>query len=294
MKHHLVLSSTRFKNILIGFAFSPNLKANVFEALRLSESLNGSLFFLHVGKKTLIKNNKFNDILSLSPTKLKNITILWKEGDAVRTIISECKNNNIDLLLLGALQRENVLKFYLGSIARKITRKSSCSVLLLIKPSIQVIRKKHVVVNAFKSSQTMDTILAAFEYAKQLKIPKITLVDEINQSEINVNIDDDISLKKATKKREELTKKEEYRVSEIIKSIPSNLLKEKQIKSQSIFGTRGYSIGHYARVTRADLLVINSEEKRKYFWHRFFPKDLEHILSEIPTDILIVKKKQDE
>ena len=290
----MVLSSTRFKNILIGFAFSPNLKANVFEALRLSESLNGSLFFLHVGKKTLIKDNKLNDILSLSPIKLKNITILWKEGDAVSTIIGECKNNNIDLLLLGALQRENVLKFYLGSIARKITRKSSCSVLLLIKPSIQVIKKKHVVVNAFKSSQTMDTILAAFEYAKQLKIPKITLVDEINQSEINVNIDDDISLKKATKKREELIKKEEYRVSEIIKSIPSNLLKEKQIKSQSIFGTRGYSIGHYARVTRADLLVINSEEKRKYFWHRFFPKDLEHILSEIPTDILIVKKKQDE
>jgi hypothetical protein len=71
-------------------------------------------------------------------------------------------------------------------------------------------------------------------------------------------------------------------------------LKEKQIKSQSIFGTRGYSIGHYARVTRADLLVINSEEKRKFFWHRFFPKDLEHILSEIPTDILIVKKNQDE
>ena len=288
------MNSTRFKNILIGFAFSPNLRANVYEALRLSVSLNGCLFFLHVGKKTQIKNNKLNDILSLSPIKPKKITILWKEGNAVSTIVNECKNNNIDLLLLGALQRETVLKFYLGSIARKITRKSPCSVLLLIKPSTEIIRKKHMVVNAFKSSQTMDTILAAFEYAKKLNFPKITLVDEINHSEINVNIDDDISLKKATKKREELTKKEEYRVSEIIKSIPSSLLKEKQIKSQSIFGTRGYSIGHYARVTRADLLVINSEEKRKFFWHRFFPKDLEHILSEIPTDILIVKKNQDE
>ncbi len=288
------MNSTRFKNILIGFAFSPNLRANVYEALRLSVSLNGCLFFLHVGKKTQIKNNKLNDILSLSPIKPKKITILWKEGDAVSTIVNECKNNNIDLLLLGALQRENVLKFYLGSIARKITRKSPCSVLLLIKPSTEIIRKKHMVVNAFKSSQTMDTILAAFEYAKKLNFPKITLVDEINHSEINVNIDDDISLKKATKKREELTRKEEHRVSEIIKSIPSGLLKEKQIKSQSIFGTRGYSIGHYARVTRADLLVINSEEKRKFFWHRFFPKDLEHILSEIPTDILIVKKNQDE
>lgn len=288
------MKSTRFKNILIGFAFSPNLKANVFEALRLSNSLNGALYFLHVGKKTHIKNTKLNEILNLSPIKPKNINVLWKEGDAVKTIITQCKKNNIDLLLLGALQRENVLKFYLGSIARKITRKSPCSVLLLIKPSVEMVNKKHIVVNAFKSSQTIDTISAAFEYADKLKIPKITLVDEINQSEINVNVDDDISLKKATKKREEVTKKEELRITEVVKSIPSLLLKNKQVNFQSIFGTRGYSIGHYARVARADLLVINSEEKRMSFWSKLFPKDLEHILSEIPTDVLIVKMKKDE
>ncbi|MBU78686.1 MAG: universal stress protein UspA [Flavobacteriales bacterium] len=288
------MKSTRFKNILIGFAFSPNLKANVFEALRLSNSLNGGLYFLHVGKKTHIKNTKLNEILNLSPIKPKNINVLWKEGDAVKTIITQCKKNNIDLLLLGALQRENVLKFYLGSIARKITRKSPCSVLLLIKPSVEMVNKKHIVVNAFKSSQTIDTISAAFEYADKLKIPKITLVDEINQSEINVNVDDDISLKKATKKREEVTKKEELRITEVVKSIPSLLLKNKQVNFQGIFGTRGYSIGHYARVARADLLVINSEEKRMSFWSKLFPKDLEHILSEIPTDVLIVKMKKDE
>lgn len=288
------MESTRFKNILIGFAFSPNLKANVFEALRLSNSLNGSLYFLHVGKKTHIKNTKLNDILNLSPIKPKNIIVIWKEGDAVKTIITQCKKNNIDLLLLGALQRENVLKFYLGSIARKITRKSPCSVLLLIKPSVEMVAKKHIVVNAFKSSQTIDTISSAFEYADKLKIPKITLVDEINQSEINVNVDDDISLKKATKKREEVTKKEELRISEIMKSIPSLLLKNKQVNSQSIFGTRGYSIGHYARVARADLLVINSEEKRMSLWSKLFPKDLEYILSEIPTDVLIVKMKKND
>jgi len=288
------LKSTRFKNILIGFAFSPNLKANVFEALRLSNSLNGSLYFLHVGKKTHLKNTKLNDILNLSPIKPKNIIVIWKEGDAVKTIITQCKKNNIDLLLLGALQRENVLKFYLGSIARKITRKSPCSVLLLIKPSVEMVAKKHIVVNAFKSSQTIDTISSAFEYADKLKIPKITLVDEINQSEINVNVDDDISLKKATKKREEVTKKEELRISEIMKSIPSLLLKNKQVNSQSIFGTRGYSIGHYARVARADLLVINSEEKRMSLWSKLFPKDLEYILSEIPTDVLIVKMKKND
>ena len=47
----------------MGFAFSPNLKANVFEAVRLSSSLGKSLYFLHVGKKTQKKEEKFKSIL---------------------------------------------------------------------------------------------------------------------------------------------------------------------------------------------------------------------------------------
>ena len=60
---------------------------------------------------------------------------------------------------------------------------------------------------------------------------------------------------------------------------------------QNIFGTRGYSIGHYARVVRADLLIMNAAENRKSFFERIFPKDLEHILSELPTDVLIIQSK---
>ena len=60
------------------------------------------------------------------------------------------------------------------------------------------------------------------------------------------------------------------------------------IKTQSIFGTRGYSIGHYARVIRADLLIMNAPDKTT-LWDRLFPHDMEYILSELPTDVLIVK-----
>ena len=60
------------------------------------------------------------------------------------------------------------------------------------------------------------------------------------------------------------------------------------IKTQSIFGRRGYSIGHYAKVKRADLLVMSAPNKTG-FLDRIFPHDLEYILSELPTDVLIVK-----
>ena len=51
-------------------------------------------------------------------------------------ILSASEEKKIDLLILGAVQRERFVKYYVGSIARKITRQANCSILLLIKPSV--------------------------------------------------------------------------------------------------------------------------------------------------------------
>ena len=285
------MKKVHFKNILIGFAFSPNLKANVFEATRLANFFDGNLFFLHVGEKTVAKEKTFSEILKDSPVNPKQINVLWEEGQPDKTIIAQCKLHKIDLLLLGALQRENMVKFYLGSIARKITRKAPCCVLLLIKPSVERIPSQHMVVNAFESIQTETTIAAALEFAQALDIPKITLVEEISRSKVAVAVDDDRSLRKATLQKEKLKRREISRVNEILSRIPSNLKENKSITSQSIFGARGYSIGHYARIVRSDLLIMNAQENSSFF-DRFFTRDLDHILAELPTDVLIVNSKQ--
>jgi hypothetical protein len=60
------------------------------------------------------------------------------------------------------------------------------------------------------------------------------------------------------------------------------------VKSQPIFGKKGYSIGHYAQIVRADLLVMNAPRVMT-FWDRLFPHDIEHILTELPTDVLIIQ-----
>ena len=283
------MKKTLFKKILVGFAFSPNLKANIFTSLRLANSLEAEIFFIHVGKKTPVKEKTFKEILEDSPVQPKLIKVLWEEGGPIPTILKMCEKNKIDLLLLGAVQRENVLRFYVGSIAREITRKALCSVLLLIKPSIEEVPSKHVVVNALNEPNTEKTIRAAFEFSSLMDIPNVTLVGEISQSKVNVTADDDESLKKVTEIKEGIENEEKNRYDEILKNIPDSLKENKKIQSQSIFGARGYSIGHYARVVRADLLVLNSEMKRSSFISRIFPKDLEHILSELPTDVLIIK-----
>jgi nucleotide-binding universal stress UspA family protein len=283
------LKKRNFKTLLIGFAFSPNLKANVFEATRLAYYFNAKLFFLHVGEKTKAKENTFLDILKLPKESPEKIEILWEKGDPVNVILSACLRYKIDLLLLGALKRENVLKFYMGSIARKITRKASCSVLLLIDPSIERKPSQHAVVNAFESPQTEATINAAFHFASDLNINKITLVEEINRSEHDLDVYDDKSLRRATLKKEKIKRKEHSRVNQILKKIPKSYKDNIKIISQSIFGTRGYSIGHYAKLVRADVLIMNASETKKTFLSKFFPKDLDYILRELPTNVLIIQ-----
>jgi hypothetical protein len=95
-------------------------------------------------------------------------------------------------------------------------------------------------------------------------------------------------------RKEKIKRRELSRVRDILSQIPNTLKEGIKIHSQSIFGTRGYSIGHYAKVVRADLLIMNASENRKGFLERIFPKDLEHILSELPTDVLIIKNQNDE
>tara|TARA_B100001559_G_scaffold123034_1_gene103541 strand:- start:242 stop:1093 length:852 start_codon:yes stop_codon:yes gene_type:complete len=282
------MSFKPFKNLLFGFAFSPSLKANVYEVTRLASYFNANLIFVHVGEKTKEKEESFKNLLNKSPLKPKNIKINWTEGDPVKTLIKTCLDFNIDLLLLGALKREKLVTFYLGSIARKLTRKAPCSVLLMLNPSVERHHCKHIVVNGFDSPQTKDTVEASFYFGNTIGAEKITLVEEIDESRVNVSVNDDKSLREATIKKEKINREEKMRVSDLVKKIPLAQKHSLKWDTQSIFGRRGYSIGHYARIVRADLLIMNAQEESTFI-NRFFPKDLEHILAELPTDVLIIQ-----
>ena len=103
-----------------------------------------------------------------------------------------------------------------------------------------------------------------------------------------MDVEDHRSLKRASIIKERLKNREESRVRKIVGALPKIYTQSINIKNQSIFGKRGYSIGHYAEVVRADLLVMNAPSKSTIF-DRIFPHDIEYILSDLPTDLLIIR-----
>ncbi|MBT8258213.1 MAG: universal stress protein [Bacteroidia bacterium] len=280
--------SQPFKSIGIGATFSPNLKANLYEASRLSLFFNCRLVLIHVGDKTTEKVEGFNEILQPFHEKGLNYELVFQPGDPVEVILSVCDSKQIELLILGALKKESFYKYYVGSIARRITRKAKCSVLLLINPSVERIQCKHIVVSGLDDAKTTKAIETSFYIGQQLNAEQLTIVEEITEQEIAIKVDDDKSLRMANLAKERIRIRETSRVKKIIDKIDGEIRSNIRVNSQPIFGPRGYSIGHYAQVARADLLVLPAQSKLS-FWDRLFPHDVEHILTELPTDVLILQ-----
>lgn len=282
------MSFTPFKTIGLGIAFSPNLKANLYEAARLSLFFNAKLVLIHVGSKSEDKIKKINTILDFFKPENLDYQVIFKSGNPVDVILNASAEKNIDLLIIGAAKREKLVKYYVGSIARKISRQAKCSLLLLINPSIERLSCRHIVVNGIEDPKTQQTIEAAFYVGAKLNAEKLTIVEEIKQNEIAVKVEDDKSLRHANIIKQRLRQRENSRVNHIIEDLPQEYTSNITVKSQPIFGTQGYSIGHYAQISRADLLVMNAPTKMT-FWDRLFPHDIEHILTELPTDVLIIQ-----
>ena len=282
------MHTKEYKTIVVGVAFSPNLRANVFEALRMTALFKASLVMVHVGEKDSNKEKELHNILTDFPDPLPRHNVLWKEGHPVEVLLSACNSEAADLLILGALQREGLLKYYIGSVARKLTRNCPCDVLLLIKPSVERMPCSYAIVNGLEHKKTEAAISRAFYVLGALGANRLTIAEEIPEDDVDAKVDDDRGLRKSTILKERIKLRENSRVNKLLRQIPDSLKSAIGHDVQPIFGRRGYSIGHFARVKRADLLVMNAPQKHS-FWDRIFPHDLEYILSDLPTDVLIVR-----
>ena len=282
------MHKNEYNTVVVGVAFSPNLKANVFEALRMSVLFEAILVMVHVGEKTNEKEASLGKVISGFNGAVPNYRVLWKAGKPAEVLLGACIGENADLLILGAVKREGLLKYYLGSVARKLTRKAPCDVLLLIKPSVDRVACSSGVVNGLAHPKTKEAIDRAFYVLSTLGAQKLTIVEEIPEDSVAIKVDDDRSLRKSTIAKERIELRENSRVLGLLSHIPKNIKETLEVVVQPIFGRRGYSIGHYARVTRADLLVMNAPSKLTLL-DRLFPHDLEYILSDLPTDVLIIR-----
>lgn len=278
------------ETIAVAVGFSPRLDAVIAEAARIKNFLNANIILIHVGEKTSDKEDALEKSMNKVGLDSKTYRVIWMEGEPVDTILKLCKLNIVDLLILGALEKENIFKFYLGSVARSISRKAKTSVLLITQPKVESNKAKKVVVSGIDNPKTIHTINTALYFAQSIGSKDVSIVTELHNPALAMTMADSSTAPEVTKIKKEFTEEQTNKYHTVIeecqKKFPDMRIKEKVVK-----GKPGYAISKYAREKDADLLVINSPDVHLNVLDRIFTHDIEFILADLPTNLLIVHSR---
>ena len=126
-----------YRTVAVASTFSPRFLQVLAEAKRVRDRLCRQLHLIYVGTRDEQTAKKFAEAL-LALALPEYSAIHYQEGeDAALAIVDAARANEIDLLVAGALEKEVVLRPFLGNVARTLVRKAGCSVMLFIKPESQ-------------------------------------------------------------------------------------------------------------------------------------------------------------
>lgn len=278
-----------FETIAVAVTFSPRYKAVIREASRLARLHRAKLLLIHIGELSDNDVSKLKYCVEKCHVKEQHYSIVQAQGDVVNTLLNICKENVVDLLVIGANKKESVFQHYVGTIARKISRKAKCSILLMPNPKERPLTFNKIVVSAVDSPKTPLTIttavyIANIEDANELYIVNEEYLPVFESAFANSSTDEEFELTKAGFIRDCKQK-----VAEIIEEIPGALALN--IKQRVIFGKPGHSIQVFAKNKQPDLLLVNSPKKNLGILDRLFPHDLEYLLEDLPCNLLIVHSR---
>lgn len=274
-----------FKKIGLAIAFSPRMEALIAEAKRLVKIFDSELVLIHVGVKTPELERKLNEILQRHGCDELRLKVLWKEGKPVKMILQACREEHVDLLVAGALKRERLLKYYLGSVGRKIIRKSSCSVLTLIEPKTETSDFLKVVINGTQLEITPQVIAQGIEFSKKVKAENVSILNEIKMYGLQMGTASEDSEGEVAQMRRQLIQNEVEYVESLLKTIDQGGVK---INIKVTGGRWAVELARFCEKIEADLLIVG-DDRRLNFFDRIFPHDLEELLSTLPCNLLIVK-----
>jgi nucleotide-binding universal stress UspA family protein len=277
-----------FETIGVAVSFSPRLEGLLYEAHRLAALFHSSLVIIHVGKKDAELEEKLDKLVSKTGISKLKYRIIWMDGEPVDTILKLAKLNVVDLLILGALEKENLYKYYVGSIARTISRRAKCSILLLTNPSINPPKFKNIIVSGTDNPKTIHTIKTMAYWAKHEKIKNFSVVQEVNIPTLTLSVSESTGEPEVNKIKREMFEEENQKLIDLIKTVDP---KEVEIRLETVNGKPGFAISNYAKNQKADLIVFNSPDTHLGLFDRIFTHDIEYVLADLPCNLLIVHSR---
>lgn len=276
-----------YKKIGVAVAFSPRCEAIISEAARLQHLFDAQLILIHIGEVQPDEKLYLEELVSSSKINMDKSKFIWEKGNPATKILSIGRKEKIDLLLAGALQKENLVKFYFGSIARKLIRNSRCSILILTNPSHTPKPFERIVINGTEGEDNSETIKRGIEIAKLDKARQIHIFKGIKLFGLSMALaGEEESEQEQEETRREIVGKEIEEIERILAELDTAGLK---INVKVASGKPGYELRKFTKRVHADLLVVKSPSHKLNLLDRLFPHYLEQVMENLPSNLLIDK-----
>lgn len=275
-----------FKIIGLAVSFAPTTLAMMSKASQLTRWFRADLVLIHVGKKDPEKTQALNKLVEASGLERIKVNICWVEGDPAEQILKVCKQEKVDLLMAGALKKENLLNHYLGSVARKIMRKARCSIWMITDPSTEAIPLKNIVVDAEGNHPMHDILQLACALVSKEKDASLYVVRELKLLGLALSAREQCTEAEYDELQQKMEQEETDLVKKELDMIPHQDI---AIHIKLLSGKSGFELAQFARLKYADLLMIHAPQRKFSFLDRIFTHDQEYIFSDLPCNLLIIQ-----
>ena len=136
LRFRLMINPSAYKTIAVASTFSPRFEQVLSEAGRIRERFGADLSLIYIGERSDETAKKFQSILGRLQLP-GDSPVHYGQGDPAEGILRAIADNDVDLIVAGALEKESALHPFLGNVARRLLREASCSVLLFTNPELK-------------------------------------------------------------------------------------------------------------------------------------------------------------
>ena len=277
--------SISFKHLAVAVTLSPTGHALLQEALRLRDLFQAELRLIHVSRRSEDEAH-LRQIMRECGLEGASLEIIRQGRDPASAILGKVKDLKVDLLIAGALEQESVIRFYMGSVARKLMRRSPCSVLFFTRPSEQPAGFRNVYVFVEFTTAGEKTVRVAQQLALLEGVPELHLLRDFYIPGLSLVSEDARSTEVGRQLRSKTQQEERQMMEMFVRALH---LKGIKLSMESLYGREGWEASNYVREHHADLYVVPAPEREPKLLDRLFPSSLEFVFERLPSNILLVK-----
>lgn len=245
-----------FSSIVCLVSNDSETESLVKDTIKLANAWNSNLTFVSCKNEIIEqKQNLKMDLNDFQNGKSIRQIIVKQSASKVLEIIKSCE---ADLLIMQADDKSELNRYYDQSLMRKLIRTVDCSVLIK-KGGKELNNYDSLVLNGFDHPKLQSTAVKAQKIGKSLSVKSMLVMNQRNGSKSPMDYSG-----KMTSSKNNFT-----------------------VELQEV-DNNGFKIGELVRARKANLLIMNSPDTKIGFKGRFFSEELDFLISDLPSDILLV------